>query len=262
MADNVRERSNLDLCIIASEQDLPRLQNTLKFIPKVDNIYILENKKSENGEETLELVHSTGTIHHYRWNWTGDFFHFGDARNKVFSLSSNEWVFWVDCDDSLHPADCEWINSNLPNFDSNIGAVMFGCSGLAHFEDCNLAELKDVPGISVDNWGYWSTPTVRLLRREITKWTGRVHEQVLDSIQKAGYGLLISDIMVKHRGYVTTLDTYIGKMKRNKKLLEMELEESSEYDGIYMDYLHNTSKSLQGLIELRDKKANKSSSPA
>lgn len=262
MEDNVRERSNLDLCIIASSNDLPRLENTLKFIPKVDNIYILENQKSENGEETLELVHSTGTIHHYRWNWIGEHFHFGNARNKVFSLSSNEWIFWMDCDDSLHPSDCQWINDNLPTFDQNLGAVMFGCSGLAFFEDCSLAELKDVPGISVDNWGYWSSPTIRILRRKITNWTGRVHEQVLDSIEKAGYSLMISDIMVKHRGYVTTLDTYIKKLERNKTLLEKELEESSDYDAIYMEYLHNTTESLKGLIELKDKKLKQSSSPA
>ena len=103
MESDVRERSNLDLCIIASSNDLPRLENTLKFIPKVDNIYILENEKSDNGEESLELVHSTGTIHHYLWKWNDTDFHFANARNKVFSLSSNEWIFWMDCDDSLHP---------------------------------------------------------------------------------------------------------------------------------------------------------------
>lgn len=254
MESNVQERSNLDLCIIASSNDLPRLEKTLKFIPKVDNIYILENEKSQDGQESLELVHSTGTIHHYLWRWTDTNFHFGNARNKVFSLSSNKWIFWMDCDDSLHPTDCEWINNNIATFADDIGAVMFGCSGLAYFEDCNLEELRDIPGISVDNWGYWSSPTIRLLRREVANWTGRVHEQVLNSIMNSGHKMLISDIMVKHRGYVTTLDTYIKKLQRNKELLEIEMNENPNFDAIYMEYLDNTTKSLNGLLELKDRK--------
>lgn len=262
MENNVRQRSNLDLCIIASSNDLPRLEKTLKFIPNVDNIYILENQKSDNGEESLELVHQTGTIHHYLWKYSDTYFNFANARNKVFSLSSNEWVIWMDCDDSLHPSDCEWINNNLATLDPTVGGIMFGCSGLAHFEDCQLSELENIPGISVENWGYWSTPTIRILKREIAKWTGRIHEQVLDSILQAGYNLMISDLMVKHRGYVTTLDTYIGKMERNKQLLEIELEQSTDYDKIYMDYLDNTTKCLKGLIALRDKKSKKKSDSA
>jgi hypothetical protein len=252
-------KTGLDLVIIASENDLPRLPNTLRFIPKVDNIYILQNQKSDNGEESLELVHKGGTIHHYLWKWVDTDFHFANARNKVVSLSDNEWIFWMDCDDALHPSDCEWIDNSIATFPDDVGAVMFGCSGLAHFEGIPLSELADIPGISVENWGYWSSPTVRLIRRKIAKWTGRVHEQVLDSVQEAGYRLMISDIMVKHRGYVTSIDTYIGKMQRNIKLLELELQQSTKHDGIYMDYLHSSTECLKGLVALRDSK-NKSDS--
>lgn len=254
MESDVRERSNLDLCIIASTSDLPRLENTIKHIPNVDNIYILENKKSETGEESLKLINQAGPIHHYLWEWNDTHFHFANARNKVVSLSSNEWIIWMDCDDSLHPADCEWINNNLATFTDDVGGVMFGCSGLAYFEDCTIEELADVPGLSMENWGYWSSPTIRIIRRNIAKWTGRVHEQVLKCILENDKRMLISDIMVKHRGYVTTLDTYIHKMERNKALLELELNENSDFDTIYMEYLDNTTKSLQGLLELRDKK--------
>lgn len=259
MDGNGEQRSNLDLLIIASSNDLDRLQNTLKHIPKVDNIFILENKKSENGEESLTLVNQAGPIHHYLWKWNDTHFHFANARNKVLSLSKNEWIFWLDCDDSLHPDDCEWINKILPTYDESVGGIMFGCSGLAFFEDCTLDELKNIPGMSVENWGYWSSPTIRLLRREIAHWTGRVHEQVLNSILLNNKKMLISDVMVKHRGYVTTLDTYIKKMERNKELLELELKENTEFDAIYMEYLDSTSKSLEGLLALRETKQKRDS---
>lgn len=262
MEHNVQQRSNLDLCIIASSNDLPRLPNTIKFIPNVDNIYILENQKSDNEEESLTLVHSNGKIHHYLWKWVDSDFHFANARNKVFSLSDNEWIFWMDCDDSLHPSDCEWINNNLSTVPNDIGAVMFGCAGLAHFEDATLDEISEIEGLATENWGYWSSPTIRILRRSITNWVGRVHEQVLDSIYKAGYKLMISDMIVKHRGYVTTIDTYISKMERNERLLKMQLDESDDYDSIYMGYLHNTQRSLKGLRELKDKKLKQSLNPA
>lgn len=259
MDSNGEQRSNLDLLIIASSNDLNRLQNTLKHIPKVDNIYILENKKSENGEESLTLINQAGPIHHYLWQWNDTHFHFANARNKVLSLSSNEWILWMDCDDSFHPDDCNWINEVLPTYDESVGGVMFGCSGLAFFEDCSLDELKEISGMSVDNWGYWSAPTIRLLRREIAHWTGRVHEQVLSCILQNDKKMLISDVMVKHRGYVTTLDTYIKKMQRNKELLELELKENADFDTIYMEYLDNTTKSLEGLLALRESKQKRDS---
>ena len=245
--------NNLDICIIASEQDLTRLELTLKTIPKFDNIYILENKKSETGEESLELVHSTGTLHHWRWNWIGDSFSFADARNKCFALSSNEWIFWLDCDDEISNVDCEWIDSNLKSIEEECGAIMFCCTGLQHFEDINISELRDVPGISTDNWGYWSSPTIRLLRRKLAKWEGRVHEQVLQSINDAGSNMMISDMVIKHRGYVLTVDKYIDKLKRNIELLKLQLEESEIYKGIYKEYLESSVASLIALVEVRER---------
>lgn len=244
----------LDLLVIAGTNDLHRLPNTLKYIPKVDNIYILENKKSENNEENLSLVHSNGHIHHYLWEFAGDHFHFGDARNKAVALSSATWITWLDCDDALHPADCEWINNSLGTFGDDVGAVMFGCSGLAHFEDVSMDELAELDTINLDNWGYWSSPTVRIIRRSAANWTGRIHEQVLDSINGKGLKLIISDIMVKHRGYVTTLAGYIHKMQRNKELLTLQLDESNVHESLYIEYLENTNKSLNQLLALQEKK--------
>ncbi len=245
---------DLDLIIIAGEKDLHRLPNTLKWIPKVDNIYILENKRSDNNEERLSLVHSNGHIHHYLWEFAGDHFHFGDARNKAVALSSAKWITWLDCDDSLSISDCEWIDTNITTFTDDVGAVMFGCSGLAHFEDVTLEELSTVDTINMENWGYWSSPTIRIIRRSVAKWTGRIHEQVLDSINVKGLKLIISDVMVKHRGYVTTLAGYISKMQRNKELLSLQLDESNLHESLYIQYLENTNKSLKQLLALQEKK--------
>lgn len=254
--------NKLDICIIACEQDLPRLEQTLKTIPKFDNIYILENKRSETGEESLELVHSTGTLHHWRWNWIGDAFSFAEARNKCFGLSQNEWIFWLDCDDSISNIDCDWIDNNLKGVDESCGAIMFCCTGLQHFEDIDISELRDVPGISTSNWGYWSSPTIRLLRRKWAKWEGRVHEQVLQSIIDAGGNMMISDMVIKHRGYVLTIDKYIDKLKRNIELLKLQLDESESYEGIYMEYLESSQASLIALQEIKERNLNKESNPA
>jgi glycosyltransferase involved in cell wall biosynthesis len=248
----MKQKTGLDLVIIASSNDLGRLPNTIKHIPNVDNIYILENQKSDNDEITL--VHSNGHIHHYLWSYSDEHFHFAKARNHAVALSNNEWIIWLDSDDALHPDDCEWINNNLGTFDDTVGGVMFGCSGLAHFEDIPLSELADVEGINIDNWGYWSSPTIRIIRQKIAKWKGRIHEQVLDSINAANKNLIISDLMVKHRGYCTTLETYISKMRRNKSLLEIQLDESTDYEDIYISYLENTNKSLEQLLALQEKK--------
>jgi len=249
---------NLDICIIAAEQDLPRLENTLKTIPKFDNIYILENTRSENGEEKIELVHSTGKIHHYRWHWTGDAFHFADARNKCFGLSNAEWIFWLDCDDSISSSDCRWIDDNLLTLDDNVGGIMFCCSGLVRFEGYEIWEFKEVEGIASDNWGYWSSPTIRLLKRSCANWQGRVHEQVIDSIVKNGKSLMVSDLGIKHRGYVITIDDYIKKMERNIALLKLQLDESDFLEGIYMTYLDSSQNCVKQLKELRDKKCSNS----
>jgi hypothetical protein len=255
-------KHNLDICIIAAEQDLPRLEKTLKTIPKYDNIYILENKRSESGEELLELVHSTGTIHHWRWHWVDKAFHFGNARNKSFELSQNEWIFWLDCDDSISNVDCQWIDDNLNKLDETCGAIMFNCTGLSHFEDVSIDQLDDVPGLSMSNWGYWSTASIRLLRRKWANWEGRVHEQVLESVIEAGGNLMISDMVIRHRGYVLTVDKYMDKLKRNIELLKLQLDESENYEAIYMGYLESSTASLKGLQGVKDRLQNGETSSA
>jgi hypothetical protein len=43
-------------------------------------------------------------------------------------------------------------------------------------------------------------------------------------------------------------------MRRNKTLLEIQLDESTDYEDIYISYLENTNKSLEQLLALQEKK--------
>jgi tetratricopeptide (TPR) repeat protein len=72
------------------------------------------------------------------------------------------------------------------------------------------------------------------------RFTGKIHEQVADSILKSGHKIFDSNITINHYGYI---GKNIEKEKRNKVLLEQENK-----NDIFMQYhLANTYFSMQEL---------------
>jgi tetratricopeptide (TPR) repeat protein len=102
----------------------------------------------------------------------------------------------------------------------------------------NIFIEKDVGGISVliNNFLDVNLSTskkhrfTRIFKNDYRiKFSGKVHEQVADSITSAGYGIVESDIVINHYGYI---GKNIEKEKRNKTLLEQEATEKNDDDFI------------------------------
>lgn len=239
----------ISVCMITRTDDLHYIANTVSTCPVGSEIVIVETIRGEH--ESFEMVHETEHIKHWRLVYVGDF-HFANARNKALSLCTNPWVLSLDTDDALSDLERRWIQEVLPEVDEKIGAIMCMCSGILNFDGYDIDDMCEVPGLPVGSHGYWLVPTVRLFRNgKHLKWIGRIHEQILGSIIDAGYGLMISDLNIRHRGYRCTIDEYIQKMERNLKLLHMQLDESEDYVSEYRSYLQATQATLDGLYDYK-----------
>ncbi|MDR0548401.1 MAG: glycosyltransferase family 2 protein [Deltaproteobacteria bacterium] len=115
---------------------------------------------------------------------------FADQRNFALSLSSADWVFFLDCDERLSPALIEAIQKSL-----SAGQLIAGEVKRRVFAFGRRQRFGPLAGDKV----------VRLFPRTLVQWTGLVHERPLYELPKrplAGY--------LEHHTYATWAE-YLAK---------------------------------------------------
>lgn len=171
-----------------------------------------------SNDDTPQLCSNYGTeIHFFEWNGS-----FSDARNFSLKLMRTDWILVLDADEVL---DCESFLSNLDIFDDkSIGGIR--------------VEIQNILEESYETTIYRHRYT-RLFRNLLVYddnlnhkpflFTGRIHEQIAESIEKQGYAIVDSNITIKHYGYS---EKNQEKINRNKELLEQELAENPDDDWL------------------------------
>jgi glycosyltransferase involved in cell wall biosynthesis/tetratricopeptide (TPR) repeat protein len=137
---------------------------------------------------------------------------FSAARNAALDRATGDWIFWMDGDDRLDPANAAKLKSLFGSLTHENAAFVFKCV-------C----VSDGPGgtaTAVDH--------VRLFRRDPQhRWKYRVHEQILPSLRQTGATVRWSDVAVHHVGYVDA-DLRKRKLARDLRLLELERVEQPD----------------------------------
>jgi glycosyltransferase involved in cell wall biosynthesis len=70
----------------------------------IDEIIVLVDEKSE--DKTLEIVKSFTNVKCYVVKWMG----YSKTKEYAVSLASNEWIFWIDSDETITKELCDEIN--------------------------------------------------------------------------------------------------------------------------------------------------------
>jgi hypothetical protein len=193
-----------------SAKTLPACLETIR--PWVDEMVIVD---TGSVDETPRIVEEYGgRLFHFPW--CDDF---SAARNESLRHARGDWLFWMDSDETI-PRDCGRKVRSLvdrPVAPSVLGfVVQVHCPGGQDACDANL----DVT--AVDH--------VKLFRnRPDLRFDGRIHEQILSAIRRAGGQVAWSDAYVVHSGSDQSPAAQQRKLARDLHLLNLELAERPEH---------------------------------
>jgi len=142
---------------------------------------------------------------------------FSEARNFAIKHLHTDWIICIDADEELvaNSFNFEKIINN-----SNLNTQKLGGISviLNNFLDEKLETSKQHKFTRI----FRNLPQI--------KFSGKIHEQVADSIYSAGFEIFDSEIIFNHYGYISK---NIEKENRNKFLLEEAISENINDDFLY-----------------------------
>jgi len=207
--------------IVKDDSELDSFKKSaLSVIPFADSWHVVAN-----GEKTAEIeafVRSHGGDYH-SLPWNKDF---SEQRNFIFSTvpKDTDYIWWQDADDILvggqYLKECAQM-AKKGGKDVVFFAYWYGC----RFEgDPSLETFKEV---DIEHY------RERLIRPGVIEWKGRLHETPVplfgqkNNYTKFTYNEDDCPIAVMH---LSTMDDAVGKLERNREILELQLKEERE-DG-------------------------------
>ena len=136
-----------------------------------------------------------------------------DARNESLKHATGEWILWPDSDDVLDAENGRMLRELLSG---PIPDNIFGFTMQVHCPPAHPESEHDA--VVVDHCKVFRN-------RPDIGFEGRIHEQVLGSISRAGGEVLHTPLFVVHAGADHTPAGRRRKLARDFKLLRLELKE-------------------------------------
>lgn len=190
----------LSVCMIVKneEDNLPRCLRSVTAV--ADEVVVVDTGSSDR---TVEVAESFGASLH-RFPWNGDF---SAARNFSLAKASGQWVFILDADEELEPADRGVLRQLLATAEAD--GLYVNC--INHIEGDAGPELVQYP-------------QVRLFRnRPEYRFEGVIHEQIIPAMLRQGARFELSPVRINHYGYLKKSFLDKGKIRRNIEIVEAAL---------------------------------------
>jgi len=196
----------LSCCMIARDNERTIATAVKSILPWVDELIVVDTGSKDR---TPEICRQLG-CKVYQFPWPDSF---SVARNESLKQATGEWIVWFDTDDELDAENGRKLRELLsaPIPDNIFGFTMQVHCPPAHPESDHDAVVVDHCKV------FRNRPDIR--------FEGRIHEQVLGSISRAGGEVLHTSLFVVHAGADHTPAGRRRKLARDFKLLRLELKE-------------------------------------
>ena len=143
--------------------------------------------------------------------WHDDF---AAARNHALAACTGDWILSVDADEIVH-GEPAWLHAMLTACGEELDALSV-----------------EIDNSSAPDVAAGSHRELKLFRRTVCRWVGRVHEQVarLDGLPLRSADLPNRTLHLEHHGYDDP-DLARAKARRNAALAELDLTRLHDLDA-------------------------------
>jgi GT2 family glycosyltransferase/tetratricopeptide (TPR) repeat protein/2-polyprenyl-3-methyl-5-hydroxy-6-metoxy-1,4-benzoquinol methylase len=203
-----RRRVRLSLCMIVrdSSKTLPACLESIR--PWVDEMVVVDTGSLDDTPRIVEAY--GGRLFHFPW--CDDF---SAARNESIRHARGEWVFWMDSDDTIPPESGRGLRDLV---DREVDGEVLGFVMQVHCPGGGGDGDAEADVTVVDH--------VKLLRkRPDLRFEGRIHEQILPAIRRAGGEVAWTELYVVHSGSDHSPEAQERKRRRDLRILGIELAE-------------------------------------
>ena len=199
----------ISVCIIAKNEE-SRIEQCLSSIkPYGFEIVVVDTGSTDRTKEiagryadkVLDFV------------WCDDF---SAARNFSLQEASNNWIFMIDCDETIKEIDVEELNYFRKHLSDKVGSVSRE----------NLVTENGV--LTLNNTDY----TERFFNKKLFRYTGIIHEQ-LTPVRGHEIPNLLLHTTLLHTGYDMTPEEQEAKYRRNFSLLKKQAKADPQNPYLY-----------------------------
>ncbi|MFI3201799.1 MAG: glycosyltransferase [Eubacteriales bacterium] len=202
----------ISVCIIAKNEE-ENIQTCLKSLePYHFEIVVVDTGSTDR----TKLIARRYTKHIYDFEWIGDF---SAARNFSISKASNDWIFIIDCDETIIDFNVEEVTKLLEDHPTSLGSIIRidQLTSDSNEVSQNCFELE------------------RIIHRKYYHYEGIIHENAVPiDPETTPFASIQVPVALHHLGYDTDEETRIKKQERNILLLEKSLE--TDPNNIYHQF--------------------------
>ncbi len=198
LSDCMRSSPRLSVCLIV-KNEAERLPRCLQSLNHAFDELIVVDTGSTDATKTIALSFGAQVL---SFPWCDDF---SAARNHALAAATGDWILSIDADEHLDSESLRSLRSAISQ--QHAGAMTV-----------RLDEL-------LDDGGHYFERMTRLFRRHpLVRFEGRIHEQITPSLARCGFTSADAEVTLTHDGYQSAVVEQKDKLRRNERLLRMEIE--------------------------------------
>lgn len=199
----------ISVCIIAKNEE-SRIEACLRSVKPCGFEIVVVDTGSADRTKEIAQKYADKVLD---FPWCDDF---SAARNFSLREASNNWIFMIDCDETIKEIDVEELNYFRKHLSDKVGSVSRE----------NL--VTENGALTLNNIDY----TERFFNKKLYRYTGIIHEQ-LTPIKGNELPVLLLHTTLLHTGYDMTDEERQAKYKRNFTLLLKQAEADPNNPYIY-----------------------------
>lgn len=199
----------ISVCIIAKNEEA-RIEKCLASIKPYGFEIVVVDTGSTDRTKEIAAKYADKVLD---FVWCDDF---SAARNFSLREAANNWIFMIDCDETVKNMDVEELNYFRKHLSDKVGSV-------------SRENLVTENGeLTLNNTDY----TERFYDRRLYRYTGIIHEQ-LTPVRGSELDTLLLHTTLLHTGYDMTQEERDAKYRRNFTLLQKQAEANPDNPYLY-----------------------------